>query len=96
MTNIHNVPQSKFTLGGIVITPAADLKLPPLDISRALMRHCLCDWGDVSDDEKAANGRALQDGLRLLSVYHDRNGVVFWVITEADRSTTTVLLPDDY
>jgi hypothetical protein len=96
MSKIFCVPQSKFPLGEIVITAAADLKLPPLDISPALMFHCRGEWGDVSNDDRAANERALQDGSRLMSVYHARNGVVFWVITEADRSVTTVLLPDDY
>jgi hypothetical protein len=96
MTNSYNVPQSRFALGKIVITSTADEKLPPLNISRALMRHCQGDWGDVSDEDRDRNESALWEVGILHSVYHDRNGVVFWVITEADRSVTTVLLPDDY
>jgi len=96
MTNNYNVPQGKFSLGGIVITPAADEKLPPLDISRCLLRHCRGDWGDVSAENRDRNESAVRNRNGIFSVYHDRNGVVFWIITEADRSVTTVLLPDDY
>ena len=96
MTNNYDVPHGKFSLGGIVITPAADDKLPPLDISQALLRHGRGDWGDVNDEERAANNWAVLSWGRMCSIYKDRNGTAFWVITEADRSTTTVLLPDDY
>jgi hypothetical protein len=66
------------------------------DIARALIRHGKGDWGDVSGADREENELSLKDGYRLLSVYHDRKGVKFWIITEADRSATTVLLPDDY
>ena len=90
------MPQGKFSLGEIVITSAADEKLAPLDVSRAVSRHSQGDWGEVSEDDRAANERAVQTGSRLMSEYHDRKGTAFWIITEADRRTTTVLLPDDY
>ena len=90
------MPQSRFALGEIVITKAADEKIPPLDISRAVMRHSLCDWGEVSDEDRDRNESALCEAGTLHSVYHDRNGVVFWIITNAGHQTTTVLLPDDY
>ena len=51
---------------------------------------------DVDDEDRAANDNALRGGERILSVYRSANGVTFWVITEADRSVTTVLLPEDY
>lgn len=83
-------------LGQIVATPAALGVLTQPDIVAALRRHASGDWGDVDAEDRAANDDALQDGTRLLSVYQSASGTTFWVITEADRSVTTVLLPDDY
>ena len=89
-------PEAKFPLGQLVITTPASEALSPEDVAHALARHSRGDWGDVVEDDRAANEAGLADGYRLFSVYHDRHGVGFWVITEADRSATTVLLPDDY
>lgn len=83
-------------LGQIVATPAALGVLTQTDIVAALRRHASGDWGNVDAEDRAANDDALQDGTRLLSVYQSASGTTFWVITEADRSVTTVLLPDDY
>jgi hypothetical protein len=83
-------------LGQTVATPAALDALTQGDIFAALRRHEAADWGDVDADDRAANDHALESGERLLSVYRSANGITFWVITEADRSATTVLLPDDY
>lgn len=80
----------------VVVTRAALQALAREDMERALDRHFKGDWGDLVEEDKAANEVALLDGSRLLSTYHDRNGVKFWIITEADRSLTTVLLPEDY
>ena len=66
------------------------------DVWTLLHRHQSCDWGDVDQDDKRSNDRALANGGRLLSVYHTRTGVKLWVITEWDRSATTVLLPSEY
>jgi len=66
------------------------------DQVKALQRHLDCDWGNLRDNDKAENDLSLEKGLRLLSAYHDRNGVKFWIITEADRSATTLLLPEEY
>lgn len=88
--------QPKFTLGQTLITPNAANTLVPADVQAALARHLHGDWGDCSDDDRAENEFALDKHLRLFSVYHDSNGVKFWIITEADRSATTVLLPEDY
>ena len=59
-------------------------------------RHAWGDWGDVSADDAHANERALQDGSRVFSAYALATGARLWIITEADRSSTTVLLPDEY
>ena len=66
------------------------------DVQTGLSRHICGDWGDVCDDDKQANDEALTCGARLLSAYHTGAGRKFWIITEADRSVTTVLLPEEY
>jgi len=86
---------SRFPLGNIYVTPAAEEAIPPGNIALALRSHAQGDWGDVCDEDRAENERALAGGGRLISVYHSRHGT-FWVITEHNRSATTVLLPDDY
>lgn len=86
----------KVPLGRIVATPAALGTVSQPDIVAALRRHASGDWGDVDADDRAANDDALKSGERLLSVYQSATGTTFWVLTEADRSVTTVLLPDDY
>ena len=83
-------------LGQTIATPAALEGLTHPEIVAALRRHSAGDWGDVDDEDRAANDGALQTGDRLLSVYRSATGATFWVITEADRSVTTVLLPEDY
>jgi hypothetical protein len=70
-------------------------------IQHSLNRHVRGDWGDVDDEDKQTNYQALKQGARLLSVYNDgrfpKNGVAtIWIITEADRSATTILFPDEY
>lgn len=83
-------------LGQTVATPAALGVLSQTDIVAALRRHAAGDWGEVDDEDRAANDHAVKSGERLLSVYRAANGTTFWVITEADRSVTTLLLPEDY
>ena len=61
-----------------------------------LARHVAGDWGDVDAEDRAANERALKDGSRLLSAYELPTGERVWIITEADRSATTLLLPHEY
>ncbi len=62
-----------------------------------VLRHSQGDWGEELDDEdKAANDRAAKEGERLLSVYRLADGTRFWIITERDRSATTLLLPEEY
>lgn len=87
---------SRFPLGQTVITSNAQSQLHPEDVLPALRRHAAGDWGDVDEHDHKENELALKEGFRLLSVYHDRNDIKFWIITEADRSATTILLPEDY
>jgi hypothetical protein len=86
----------KFPLGRTVITRNALGRLAAEDVQRALGRHAQGDWGELPTEDVATNQRALEVGGRLFSAYHDRNNTRFWIITEADRSATTVLLPEDY
>lgn len=83
-------------LGQTLITPGARDALHPEDVVHAMKRHASKDWGDCGRDDREANDLALVEGARVFSVYHDRFGTKFWVITEADRSATTVLLPNEY
>ncbi|MEI7795657.1 MAG: hypothetical protein WCI06_03385 [Methylococcaceae bacterium] len=86
-----------FPLGRTLSTPAAreelnELNYSPLDLLR---RHMSGDWGDLDIDDLDANDAALINGSRIFSAYIIE-GVKFWVITEADRSSTTILLPSEY
>ena len=87
---------AKFSSGQIVITPNALNTLSQTDVQTALVRHFRGDWGDVDEEDRRTNDQSLKHGARLLSVYHAANGTKFWIITEADRSATTILLPSDY
>lgn len=86
----------RFKPGRTLITPAATAALTPKDISVAMLRHLAGDWGDVCEEDRRENDFSLEAGFRLLSVYRGACGTKFWIITEADRSATTVLLPEDY
>jgi len=85
-----------FFLGQTVITANAQQNLHPEDVIQALHRHAAGDWGELDEGDKQSNEDALKEGSRLLSAYTDRNNIKFWIITESDRSVTTVLLPEDY
>lgn len=87
---------AKFTLGQIVSTPNTLNSLTHDDILSGLLRHVTGDWGEMDDEDRQANETALTEGSRLFSVYRSGSGLKFWIITEADRSATTVLLPEDY
>ncbi len=86
----------RFPLGQTVATRTVLAVLSSLDIAGALYRHQHGDWGEVGKEDAQANERALKEGERLLSVYGTAAGTKFWIITEWDRSLTTVLLPEDY
>ena len=89
-------PGWKFHPGLIVGTAAVRETVGEHDANAALHRHLHGDWGDVGRGGWDANEAALIEGSRLFSVYHDRNRTRFWIITESDRSQTTILLPDEY
>ena len=86
----------KFQPGRIVVTRTAVEVLLPCDMFSALARHLQGDWGVVDEDDWEANEVGLAEGERLLSVYRSSNDVKFYLITEFDRSLTTILLPSDY
>lgn len=87
---------AKFQMGHLVSTPNALERIPNPEILAALQRHMTGDWGDVDEHDREENEFSLMRALRLFSVYRSAQGVKFWIITEADRSATTVLLPEDY
>ena len=87
----------KFELGKVVMTEGANTKLECTSVEEFLLgRYPNGDWGNLSDDDKQENEIALKQNYRLLGSYEDANGVKFWIITEADRRCTTILLPEEY
>jgi hypothetical protein len=88
----------KFPPGSVYITPGAmeQFTASGQDPLAFLIRHIAGDWGEVNAEDWQANEQSLLRDLRLLSVYKMSNGTKFWVITEADRSATTFLLPEEY
>jgi hypothetical protein len=89
-------PLARFRLGKIASTPNALDQLTQDDILLAIQRHQAGDWGNVSENDRLENERALKQGRRLLSVYRAASGHKFWLITEANRASTVVLMPEDY
>jgi len=65
------------------------------ELLASLARHARCDWGELSEEDRKENDFAVSRRLRILSAYR-AGGVKYWIITEADRSATTILLPDEY
>ena len=89
---------ARFSLGRVVATPGAlkaleEANQNPLEF---LERHQAGDWGELCDEDKDENEFSVRNGFRILSAYRTRNNVKIWVITEADRSVTTLLLPHEY
>lgn len=99
--NDERAKARKFPLGQIVATPGALEGLGPNEAERSanlyalLARHVSGDWGDLTEEDRRANDLALTRRLRILSSY-DVEGTKVWIITEADRSSTCVLLPEEY
>lgn len=79
-----------------MITPNALKKIGLEEIANAITRHSRGDWGSVDSHDRKANEDALREDTRLFSVYRSTDGRKFWVITEWDRSLTTILMPEDY
>ena len=96
-----NGAATRFSLGQLVFTRgvndrvADDIQFAKL-VTESLKRHVKGDWGNLCQEDKKENDFSLKNGFRLLSAY-ERNGLPkIWIITEADRSVTTVLFPDEY
>ena len=96
MVTASKTIRTHVSLGRVVMTPAANETLTAKDIYAALARHRSGDWGTVCKADQTANDTALKYGGRLLSAYTNADDEKFWIITEADRSYTTILLPEDY
>jgi hypothetical protein len=89
---------ARFPLGRLLATPGALRALREAEVHPAqlLKRHAHGEWGDLHEDDVRANELALRRGMRLLSAYALSTEERVWVITEADRSATTILLPEEY
>jgi len=90
--------QRTFSLGRVVATPGALQAFAHTEENYLpyLARHVSGDWGEVCPDDAQANDEALADGARVLSAYSLRDGTRLWIVTAADRSSTCILLPEEY
>jgi len=90
--------QARFQLGRMVATPGAleALANSGQDAIEFITRHGQGDWGDLTEDDKRENEFSVGKELRIFSAYHLKDETKIWIITEADRSATTVLLPSEY
>lgn len=90
--------ESKFNFGNVVATtPLFEYcKARGFALFPYMVRHASCDWGDVFKEDWESNDEALKNGQRLLSEYKLPDGKRIWIITEWDRSATTLLFPEDY
>lgn len=86
----------RFPIGHLVATPAAIEAAPKEVLLGFLHRHISCDWGDVTEKDARANNYAMHHELRIISCYLTADKERVFVITEADRSSTTVLMADEY
>jgi hypothetical protein len=88
----------RFALGQVVATPGALEELAEAGENPAsfLARHVTGDWGELDDHDRQESELAVEVGFRILSAYTLINGTRLWIITEADRSSTTILLPSEY
>jgi len=89
---------TRFALGQTYVTPGAEdaLMIAGQTGIEFLRRHMSNDWGELSDEDARENELSLKEGFRLLSAYRTAKGQKLWIITEADRSSTTILLPSEY
>jgi hypothetical protein len=96
MNSLPTIPF--FPPGRLVATPGALALLEQLNKSplEFLSRHLRGDWGDLCQEDKTENELSLKYGYRLLSSYQVTDTEKVWIITEADRSVTTLLLPEEY
>jgi len=102
MRQNHNTTRqssvTRFALGQTFITPGAEeaIQIAGQTEIEFLRRHMSCDWSELSEDDIQENELSLKEGFRLLSAYQTGKGQKLWIITEADRSATTILLPSEY
>lgn len=92
---------AKFPLGRVVVTCGVNDKMaedPDFAklVTNSIKRHAAGDWGDLCQEDRQENETSLKEGFRLLSAYEADSLPKIWIITEADRSATTVLFPDEY
>ena len=97
------MPDQLFPLGRIVMTANLQGRFQEAnpehweeELQRLITRHVSGDWGDLDEEDKRENQLSLERGFRILSAYTTASEIRVWVITEADRSCTTALLPEDY
>jgi hypothetical protein len=95
---VYRDGRTKFHAGAIVATSGALAALTAAGASAStyLQRHLSGDWGDISDADRQENEFSVEHGLRILSAYTLPTGIKIWLMTEADRSATTILLPSEY
>jgi hypothetical protein len=93
-----DTPRPLFELGKTVATPGAMEAMQEAGVNpgELLTRHVTGDYGDVCEEDGGLNDEAIKEGTRILSVYKVTDELTIWVITEADRSSTCLLLPDEY
>ena len=96
------ITTTKFKLGRLLMTRGVNDKVADDSkfarfVTDSLRRHANCDWGDMCQEDKEENNLALKDGdLRIFSAYESQALPKIWIITEADRTATTILFPDEY
>src|SRR5438105_11082702 len=98
-TNTNRQPSvTRFALGQTYVTPGAEeaLMIAGQTGIEFLRRHMSCDFGELSDEDVKENELSLREGFRVLSAYRTARGQKIWIITEADRSSTTILIPSEY
>ena len=98
-TNTNPQPRvTRFALGQTYVTPGAEeaLMIAGQTGIEFLRRHMCADWSELSDDDAQENELSLREGFRVLSAYRTSAGQKLWIITEAERSSTTILLSDEY
>ncbi len=98
LETINEKPKVLFSLGEVFLTIGAKEALVESNqiANEFLTKHQTGDWGLVCDSDKKENDLSVREGFRILSSYKTNSDVKVWVITEADRSATTILLPEDY
>jgi len=99
-SDVKNTQDNKprFCLGQLVATPNAleAMRKTQQNALEMLKRHINGDWGEIDSEDRLANDQAVDNGGRILSAYSLKDGTKLWIITEADRSSTCILLPEDY